>query len=106
MENITSAIPSPYKDDEVLFGTGSGLFCKGSFKDAFSNIEKFSMYYNPTDTEDEENESSGDKVLASEPVSSVAYSADKIWVLMDSFIFFMNEKRGDYLWIFLTGLLY
>lgn len=84
VDELTAVYPSPNQENEVWFGTDSGLVCRGSFADNFAHIEKTKLYYN-TDQSD-------GQALASEPVNSINYASDRIWALMNSRIFFTDEN--------------
>ncbi len=98
VDKITAILPAPDNADEIMFGTNSGLFCRGSFSDSFENIKSTPIYYThyESDEDSSENDSetgakSGERLIASEPVSSLSYAADSVWVIMDSRVFFLNE---------------
>ena len=128
---ISSVLPVNGSKDEVYFGTGSGMLCRGSFADKFASIEKIPVSYDrliPDDSnggweewdeyeetyesedgQTEDDDSSSDEssddgediygpeqtdlyehIIVNEPVNHLCYAADKIWILMNSHIFYYN----------------
>ncbi len=93
-DQITAILPSPNKADEVWLGTNSGMVCRGSFADNFSDIEKILIYSDTVITE--EDPRTGDikektvTVISSEPVNYISFSAGRIWALTNSSIFYTD----------------
>ncbi len=92
---VSAICPSRDNPDEVWLGTDFGLVCRGSFADGFAKLEKISLYYEAV----EEDENDEDRYaqerhmeLATDNVTQIGYAADRVWVCMNSKIFFADEK--------------
>ena len=91
--DITAVFPSPDDENKVWLGTSSGLICTGSFADSFSQLQKTEIYYERELAPGEHAEDSAktkERVIASEPVSSLYYFAGRLWVLMSSRVFYAD----------------
>ena len=95
IDGVSAVLPSTHNKDEIWLGTELGEVCEASFADNFGNIKKSAMYYKETvkNGTDETAEKTV-PVLATEPVQDLYYCEGRVFVLMQSRIFFADGYGG------------
>ena len=90
---INAILPSPDYADKVWLGSNTGLLSYGSFSEAFTDLKKTEMYYDrpiPVEERPAGYNKITERILASDPINCLYYSAGRIWVLMTTHIFYAD----------------
>ncbi len=88
---VTTVCPTGGKSGEVWLGSGSGIVFKGSFDESFKDLQAF--YVSFDEGEAMGGETTGSFMLSNEPIVSLECAADRLWVLINSMVFYLDENN-------------